>query len=252
MDGVKDHLIPHLAKKKTDKEMWDALKNLLEAKNENWKMALKTTLHDTKMGKEESVSSYLTQVAQVKDELVAFGEVISDSKLVRIALKGFTKEWEVFVKCVVGHEHLLDWSRLWDDFTQEEIREGSQSSGQKTDGANENFVLVAESKKKGSSRRDLSKVRCYCCNQLGHLVSHCPERKKKKKKEPEGPETTATTAMEDFASKYEKEFSLVTLVSSVGSGGFGGDIRWIVDSGASCHMTIIWKVFIIIIEIGPN
>jgi hypothetical protein len=43
--------------------------------------------------------------------------------------------------------------------------------------------------------------------------------------------------MEDFSSKFDKEFSLVTLVSSVGSGGFGGDNRWIVDSGASCHMT---------------
>jgi hypothetical protein len=89
---VKDHLIPHLDEKKTTKEMWDALKNLYEAKNENQKMALKDKLHDTKMGKEESVSSFLTQVAQVKDELVAVGDVISDSKLVRLALKGFTKE----------------------------------------------------------------------------------------------------------------------------------------------------------------
>jgi hypothetical protein len=97
----------------------------------------------------------------------------------------------------------------------------------------------------------LSKVRCYCCNQLGHLASRCPERKKKKK-EPEGPETAATTAMEDFASKYNKEFSLVTLVSSVGSRGFGGDIRWIVDSGASCHMTGIWRVFQDFTEIGPG
>ena len=122
---MKDHLIPQLAKKKTAKEMWDALKNLFEAKNENWKMALKAKLHNTKMGKGESVSSYLTRVAQVKDELDAIGEVISDSELVRIALKGFTKEWEVFVKCVVDREHLPDWSKLWDDFTQEEIREGS-------------------------------------------------------------------------------------------------------------------------------
>jgi hypothetical protein len=44
---------------------------------------------------------------------------------VRIALKGFTKEWEVFEKFVVGREHLLDWSRLWDDFTQEKIQEGA-------------------------------------------------------------------------------------------------------------------------------
>jgi hypothetical protein len=77
IDGVKDHLIPHLAKKKTTKE-WDALKNLFEAKNENQKMDLKAKLNDTKMGKEESVSSYLTQVAQVKDELVVVGEVISN------------------------------------------------------------------------------------------------------------------------------------------------------------------------------
>jgi hypothetical protein len=187
----------------------------------------------------------------VKDELAAVAEVITDSELVRIALNGFTKEWEVFVKCVVGHEHLPDWSRLWDDFTREEIRERSQSSEQKTDGVDENVALTAKSKKKGSFGRDLSKVRCYCCNQLGHLASRCPERKKKKK-EPEGPETTATTAMEDFASKYDKEFSLVTLVSSVDSGGFGGDIRWIVDSGASCHMTVIWQVFLNITETSPD
>jgi hypothetical protein len=40
LDGVKNHLIPHLAEKKTTKEMWDALKNLYETENENRKMAL--------------------------------------------------------------------------------------------------------------------------------------------------------------------------------------------------------------------
>jgi hypothetical protein len=55
-------------------------------------MALKAKLHDTNMGKEESVSSYHTPVDQVKYELAVVGEVISDSELVRIALKGFTKE----------------------------------------------------------------------------------------------------------------------------------------------------------------
>jgi hypothetical protein len=57
----------------------------------------------------------------VKYKLAIVGEVISDLELLRIALKVFTKEWEVFVKCVVGREHLPYWSRLWDDFTQEEI-----------------------------------------------------------------------------------------------------------------------------------
>jgi hypothetical protein len=134
--------------------------------------------------------------------LFIVGEVISDSELVRIALNGFTKEWEIFMKCVVGHENMPDWSRLWDDFTQEEIEEIFQSSEQNTNGVDENVSLTAKSKKKGISRRDLSKVRCYCCNKLGHLASRCPKRKKKKK-EPKGPEIDATTAMEDFASKYD-------------------------------------------------
>ena len=73
---------------------------------------MKDKLHNVKMTKDESVTSYLTRVAQIKDELAAVREIVLDSELVRIALKGFTKKWEVFVKCIVGREKLLDWSRL--------------------------------------------------------------------------------------------------------------------------------------------
>jgi hypothetical protein len=253
LDGVKDPLIPHLSEKKTAYDMWEDLKNLYEAMNANRKMALKDKLHDTKMAKGEGVSPYLTRLAQVKDELAVVGEIISEVELGRISLKGFTKEWDAFVKCVVGRENFLDWSRLCDNFTQKEIWMGSHSSGQKEDRVEEDVALAAKSKgkKKEGFGRDLNKVRCYYCNQLGHLASQFSERKKKKT-ELEVPDTVATAAMEDFSSKFDKDFSLVTLVSSVGSGGFGGDNRWIVDSGASCHMTRIWKVFLIIIEIGPD
>ena len=118
LDGVKDHLIPHLAEKKTTKDMWDTLNQLFEAKNENRKTALKDKLHNVKMNKDEGVASYLTRVAHVKYELVVVGDIIPNSKLVRIALKGFTKKWDVFVKRIVGREKLLNWSILWDDFTQ--------------------------------------------------------------------------------------------------------------------------------------
>ena len=81
-------------------------------------MALKDKLHSIKMKSDEGVASYLTRVTQVKDELSAVGETIPDSELVRIALKGFTKKWDIIVKRIVGRERLLNWSILWDDFTQ--------------------------------------------------------------------------------------------------------------------------------------
>jgi hypothetical protein len=54
---------------------------LYEAKNENQKMALRDKIHGVRMAKGESVATYLTRVAQVKDELAAIGEFISDSEL---------------------------------------------------------------------------------------------------------------------------------------------------------------------------
>ena len=51
LDGVKDHLIPHLAEKKTANDTWDTLKQWFKEKNENQKMALKDKLHNVKMTK---------------------------------------------------------------------------------------------------------------------------------------------------------------------------------------------------------
>jgi hypothetical protein len=122
LDGVKDHLIPHLSGKTTTRDMWEALKGLFQSKNENRKMVLREKLIDTKMTGSDTVTTYLTRIRQVRDELAAIGETMDDSELVRMTLKGFTKEWTSFIKGIVAREKLLDWSRLWDDFVQEELR----------------------------------------------------------------------------------------------------------------------------------
>ena len=49
LDGVKDHLIPHMAEKKIAKDMWDTLNQLFDAKNENNKKALRDKLCNDKM-----------------------------------------------------------------------------------------------------------------------------------------------------------------------------------------------------------
>ena len=53
MDSVKSHLIFHISKAATAKEMFDTLKNLFERDSTSKSIALRTQLHTIKMKKSE-------------------------------------------------------------------------------------------------------------------------------------------------------------------------------------------------------
>jgi hypothetical protein len=65
--------------------MWDALTKLYQSDNQNKKMALKDKLHSIKQSKGESVTSYLTRITQVRDEMAVVGDIVPEGELVRIA-----------------------------------------------------------------------------------------------------------------------------------------------------------------------
>ena len=129
MDGVKDHIVPHLSGKKTALKMWKDLESLYQSKNENQKMVLQERMCNTKMAK-GGVVPYLTMLTLIREELEVVGSKTVDEELIRIALNGFSKQWDTFVKGVVAREKLSGWKGLWDDFVQEEthVAQGSGSS----------------------------------------------------------------------------------------------------------------------------
>ena len=87
-------------------------------------MVLREKLKSIRMNKGENMTTYLTRITQVRDELGAIGEVIQSVDLVRTASNGVAKPWVVFVESVVAREHMPSWDRLWDDFIWEETRRG--------------------------------------------------------------------------------------------------------------------------------
>ena len=111
----------------------------------------------------------------------------------------------------------------------------------------ENVALAAKGKKgkfkKGSNsgggkdkgkakkgEKDLSKVRCWACQKMGHYAVTCPERKKGKRKN-----VAASTEVEEFSSQFEQEFSLIAGLSS----SVTPSTVWYIDSGASRHMICV-------------
>jgi hypothetical protein len=84
VDFVKDHLIPYTSHLDSSKKMYDALTNLFSAKNIGKVMTLKNELHDTKMSKDDTITSYFGRISQLRDQLQAIEEAIPEKEVVNI------------------------------------------------------------------------------------------------------------------------------------------------------------------------
>ena len=81
-DSVKETVMPNITALKTATECYDALTNLYEKKPPNQKRVLKR-LQTLKLNKDESVGSFFTKIAQVRDQLIAIGITVDDDDLVQ-------------------------------------------------------------------------------------------------------------------------------------------------------------------------
>ena len=67
-DSIKNNPVPQVSSMETPKEMFDALSGIFEGRNINRKMTLRNQLKSVRAQKSETMQSYFTRVAQIKDQ----------------------------------------------------------------------------------------------------------------------------------------------------------------------------------------
>lgn len=105
LDGVKDHVVQHIAKE-TTKEMWDALKKLYQHTSVQKKMLLENQLQSYQMQKGEKIDHFLSQLKEIRVQLTSIGAMPDEEMLVKTALNAVFKEWETFVQGILGRADL--------------------------------------------------------------------------------------------------------------------------------------------------
>ena len=107
-------------------------------------------------------------------------------------------------------------------------------------------------------RRDISNLRCYTCDEIGHFAKDCPKNKgHSHKKKGNKRRHHAHTAEDDEPSKkrsrYESEDSSsedeYVLISALTGNITHGINDWLIDSGASKHMTGFKESFVKLSEL---
>ena len=78
-DSIKDNLIPQVSSRETPKEIFDSLSSLFEGRNINRNMTLRNCLKNVRAQKPETMQSYLSRVAQIKDQLESIGDTFEEA-----------------------------------------------------------------------------------------------------------------------------------------------------------------------------
>ena len=73
LDGVKDHVVPHIAEKETTNDMWEALKKLYQHTYMQRKMLLENQLRSYQMQKGEQIDVFLGRLKEICDQLTSIG-----------------------------------------------------------------------------------------------------------------------------------------------------------------------------------
>jgi hypothetical protein len=123
--SVKDSIILHIRDATTSTATWTTLKALYETSNTNHILFLKTKLLGIKMDGNESVSSFLGRIKEVKDKLVNIGETVSNTDLVTITLNGMLEDYHMFITGLAAREKPPTFEELTGILLQEEERRGN-------------------------------------------------------------------------------------------------------------------------------
>ena len=106
-------------------------------------------------------------------------------------LNGLSSSWEYFIQGICARRRLTKFSRIWEEFTQEEARLVTR---EENIGDDDNKSLTTHSKKRKNKKeehsyknkrfqkKDVSQLICFTCDEKGHFAKYCPKKKGKKKR----------------------------------------------------------------------
>nr|KYP33394.1 Retrovirus-related Pol polyprotein from transposon TNT 1-94 [Cajanus cajan] len=188
-----------------------------------------------------SVRDHLDNFNRIILDLQSIRVKVDDEDLVIILLCFFSKSYENFIDTMLYSRDSIIVNNVKDNLQSKELKRRVSSSNGDDAGLT---VRRGRSMERGNSSKghtrsnslsNSKKVRCYKCKKMGHIRKNFPQLKKDRNASAIVVRSSATVSGE---SSYEGDERDVLIVNTTGFSN-----TWVMDTGASYHMTFNRKLF---------
>ena len=240
---VKEHHLPLMERCKTAKEAWQQLEAMYQAKSNARKLQLRKELVQLKMGPGEPLTKYVGRARDIQDQLRAAGHDVADQEVVWAVLAGLPAVYDTVVTVL---ETTTDKDMSLEDILPKLLQ--VEQRERQMERPDERALMAKPSsgfggggKPGGGGQQGGADNRtCFYCKKKGHIKADCRKKKWDDARRSGGGKQQA------LQQKAHQQLSAIALTTQhcTEAVGFSSSIsstgstqRWVLDTGASRHMT---------------
>jgi hypothetical protein len=175
---TQDAYVKLIVGERTAAQAWKKLEDNFEKKSNARVIQLRKKLTGMKLGGGQSIAEYLSEIRELKVDLEAAGQTVTDTELVVFALNGLPKEYATLVEFLELGDSDLSLDEIQPKLMQREqklkLQGGEDVNGEKDTAT----AYVAQREKSGERdfRRGTDTRTCYACGEMGHVKAVCRKR----------------------------------------------------------------------------
>jgi transposase InsO family protein len=227
MLNVKDHHLSAVEACRNAKAAWDMLESTYRAASKARQLALKKQLASIRKEPNEPLTKYVARIRTLCDELAAAGHAVSSGEKVMTVLAGLPEEFNTIVAVLNNTTEELSLDTILSKLLQhEQLLPKHNSPGDATAfaakrGANRGGGGGSSWRNNGQRPTD-RKITCHYCGRQGHMQAECRTKARDEARSPRYNSYNRRTPHQPVA------LTAINLAERP---------SWVLDSGASQHMT---------------
>ena len=230
--AMEDSQLPLVRSASGAYDAWSRLEGHFEKKSLANKLFLRRRFFTAKMEEGDDVLQHINKLKTLAEQLDAVGAPVSEDDLVITLLGSLSDSFAFLITALESRADSLSWELVTSRLLHEDMKRKEQGGG--IDGAahgqGQAFVSSDRGNRKGVRQVPVkTSSACHYCGEHGHWIAKCPVRLRENAQRQRS-QTANIAEVEDDSGDFL--FSVGGDTSATKS-----DCVWLVDSGATQHMT---------------